>query len=132
MSDAGFIGSNDYHPQVEELFRHTPFAGAMEPGMGVFVGSAGSQMEGTEVRFWLKAGGGRVQAVSFQAYGCPHTIAVASWMAHHVRGLELAEVERTAWLEVERALAVPPQKRGRLLIVEDALKSAVKAATRNV
>jgi hypothetical protein len=44
----------------------------------------------------------------------------------------LADVDRTTWLEVERALAIPPQKRGRLLIVEDALKAAVKAAAGKV
>jgi nitrogen fixation protein NifU and related proteins len=128
----GDLHINGYHPQVAELFLHTPFAGEMEPGLGVFVGTAGSQSAGTEVRFWLKAGGGRIQAISFRAYGCPHTIAAAAWVAHHARGLALADVGQTSWLEVERALAVPPQKRGRLLIVEDALKSAVKAATRNV
>ena len=123
---------NGYHPQVAELFQRTPFAGQMESGPGVFVGAAGSQSVGAEVRFWVKAGGGRIQAISFQAYGCPHTIAAAAWIAHHARGLALADVDLTAWLEVERALAVPPQKRGRLLIVEDALKAAVKAATGNV
>ncbi len=123
---------NGYNPQVAELFQRTPFAGQMEMGAGVFVGSAGSQSEGADVRFWLKAGGGRIQAISFQAYGCPHTIAAAAWIAHHARGLALADVEQTAWIEVERALAVPPQKRGRLLIVEDALKAAVKAAYDNV
>jgi NifU-like protein involved in Fe-S cluster formation len=125
-------GASGYNRQVTELFQHTPFAGQMESGPGVFVGSAGSQAEGAEVRIWIRSGGGRIQAVSFRAYGCPHTIAAASWVAHHARGLALVDVQGTHWLEVERALEVPPQKRGRLLIVEDALMVAVNAATRNV
>jgi nitrogen fixation protein NifU and related proteins len=124
--------NGQYNAQVADLFQRAPCAGRMEPGPGVYAGTAGSAVEGTEVRFWLKVGGGRIQAVSFLAYGCPHTIAAAAWMAHHARGLALSEVDRTAWLEVERALAVPPQKRGRLLIVEDALKDAAKRATQNV
>ncbi|HYM35297.1 MAG TPA: iron-sulfur cluster assembly scaffold protein [Steroidobacteraceae bacterium] len=124
--------NGQYNSQVVELFDRTPFAGRMEPSLGVFVGTAGSPVDGTEVHFWLKAGGGRIQAISFRAYGCPHTIAAAAWVAQHARGLALGEVENTQWLEVERALAVPPQKRGRLLIVEDALKAAVKAAVQNV
>lgn len=123
---------NGYHPQVIELFQHTPFAGEMKAGAGVFVGTAGSQSHGAEVRFWLKSGGGRIQAISFRAYGCPHTIAAAGWLAHQVRGMTFSEIDRISWREMERELAVPPQKRGRLLIVEDALKSAVKAATGNV
>jgi NifU-like protein involved in Fe-S cluster formation len=117
---------------VAELFQHTPFAGEMKDGAGVYSGTAGSQSQGAEVRFWLKSGGGRIQAISFRAYGCPHTIAAASWLAHQARGLALSEIDRASWREMERALGVPPQKRGRLLIVEDALKSAVKAATGNV
>jgi hypothetical protein len=42
------------------------------------------------------------------------------------------DVASNAWLEVERALGVPPEKRGRLLIVEDALRAAVKSAAQNV
>jgi len=124
--------NGEYGSQVTELFQRTPFAGCMEPAPDVFSGAAGSQSDGAEVRFWVKAGGGCVQAVSFLVYGCPYTVAAAAWMAHHARGLSLAEVERTAWLEVERSLSVPAQKRGRLLIVEDALKAAVKAAAGNV
>jgi NifU-like protein involved in Fe-S cluster formation len=129
---SGTAAINGYHPEVAELFQRTPFAGQMDSGAGVFVGTAGSQAEGAEVRFWLKSGGGRIQAISFRAYGCPHTIAAAAWVAQHARGLMLADVDRTTWLEVERALAIPPQKRGRLLIVEDALKAAVKAASGKV
>ena len=132
MKDAPYINGHAYHPQVAELFQRTPFAGRMEAGPGVFVGKAGAQSDGAEVRFWLKSGGGRIQAISFLAYGCPHTIAAAAWVAHHARGLALADVGRTAWLEVERALAVPAQKRGRLLIVEDALKAAARKAAENV
>ena len=121
-----------YNAQVAELVARTPFAGRMDPGPGVFMGSAGSSMDGAEVTFWLRVGGGRIQAISFLAYGCPHTIAAAAWVAHHARGLSLNEVGRTAWLEVERSLAVPPQKRGRLLVVEDALKAASRNATQNV
>jgi NifU-like protein involved in Fe-S cluster formation len=121
-----------YHPQVVELFKRLPFAGRMDPAVGVFTGAAGGQGHGAEVRFWIKCTGNRIQAISFQAFGCPHTIAAAAWVAQRARGLTLVDVERTAWLEVERALAVPAEKRGRLLIVEDALLTASKSAAGNV
>jgi NifU-like protein involved in Fe-S cluster formation len=121
-----------YHPQVVDLFQRLPFAGRMDSGPGVYTGSAGGQGQGAEVHFWVKCSGDRIQAISFQSFGCPHTIAAAAWVALRARGLTLADVERTAWLEVERALGVPPEKRGRLLIVEDALKAAAKSAGKNV
>jgi len=126
------MNGNPYHPQVVELFGRLPFAGRMQSGADVSTGAAGGQSFGAEVRFWLKCSGGRIQAISFQAFGCPHTIAAAAWVAQRARGLTLADVERTAWLEVEHALGVPPEKRGRLLIVEDALRAASKSAARNV
>jgi nitrogen fixation NifU-like protein len=121
-----------YHPQVVELFQRLPFVGRMEPGADVFTGAAGAQGQGAEVHFWIKCHGERIQAISFQAYGCPHTLAACAWVAQRARGLTLGDVRRTAWMQVERALAVPPEKRGRLLIVEDALQAAVKATARNV
>jgi NifU-like protein involved in Fe-S cluster formation len=126
------ISNKSYHPYVVELFKRLPFAGRMDPGSGVFSGGAGSHGEGTEVHFWLKCNEGRIAAISFQAYGCPHTIAAAAWIAQRARGLGLSDAQDRNWLEVERALAVPPEKRGRLLIVEDALRSAVKQAAENV
>jgi nitrogen fixation NifU-like protein len=121
-----------YHPRVIELFQRLPFAGRMEPAPDVFLGWAGGQGQGAEVHFWIKCPDDRIQAISFQAYGCPHTVAACAWVAERARGLSLVDVARTAWLQVERALAVPPEKRGRLLIVEDALQAATKAAAKNV
>lgn len=122
----------NYHPQVIELFQRLPFAGRMEPAADVFAGTAGGQGQGAEVHFWIKCSAGRIQAISFQAYGCPHTVAACAWMAQRARGLTLADVARTAWMQVERALAVPAEKRGRLLIVEDALLAVTKVAAKNV
>ena len=125
------MSTTPYLPQVVELFQRLPFAGRMEAGPGIFTGSAGDPSHGTEVRFWLKCQDGRIQAVSFQAYGCPHTLAAASWIAHQVRGMALPDVRRRDWLEAEQALGVPPEKRGRLLVIEDALKAAAGNAVEN-
>jgi NifU-like protein involved in Fe-S cluster formation len=121
-----------YHPLVIDLFRRLPFAGSMAADSAVIFGSAGDRESGTEVHFWLRLAGSRVESASFKVYGCPHTIAAAAWMAQKVRGLPLADVERSTWTEVEHVLAVPAEKRGRLLIVQDALKSAARSVPRNV
>jgi nitrogen fixation protein NifU and related proteins len=123
---------NGYHPLVVELFERTPFAGRMSPGEGVFTGSAGGAEHGAEVHYWLKLVNGRVQTSSFQAYGCPHTVAAAAWIAERIHGLALVDTGQISWREAEAALAVPATKRGRLLIVEDALRAVVKAAQSGV
>lgn len=126
------LNGTGYHPQVVDLFERLPFAGRMEEGPNVFVGSAGAQAIGAHVQYWLKCSAGRIQAISFQAFGCPHTLAAAAWVAQQARGMALTDVQQRTWLDVERALGVPAEKRGRLLIVEDALKAAAKSAVGNV
>lgn len=126
------LNGHSYSSQVVELFERLPFAGQMEPGPSVFTGTGGERLQGAEVRYWIKCSGGRIQAISFQAFGCPYTIAAAAWVAQHARGMSVTEVEHARWLKAERALELPPEKRGRLLIVEDALRAAAKAAAQNV
>jgi len=120
-------GLGPYSALVLHLFDRLPHAGRMEPAVDVAEGHAGGQMDGVEVRFWLKCAGGRIQATSFLAFGCPHTIAAAAWMAQRARGLHLDELEATDWRQAEQILGIPAEKRGRLLIVEDALKAAALA-----
>lgn len=126
------LNGHPYSSQVIDFFERLPFAGRMEPGPSVFTGTGGERLQGAEVHYWIKCSGGRIQAISFQAYGCPHTIATAAWVAQQARGMPVAEAENARWLKAERALELPPEKRGRLLIVEDALRAAAKAAAGNV
>jgi len=120
--------SLDYNSLVLDLFDRRPHAGKMADATDVFIGRAGEPGRGVDVQFWLKCAGGRIQATSFQAYGCPHSIAAASWWAQRVRGLKSSDAEQVGWREAEQVLGVPPEKRGRLLVVEDAMRMALKAA----
>ncbi len=119
--------SGPYSALVMHLFERLPHAGRMESAPDVVEGHAGGKLEGAEVRFWLKCVGARIQATSFLAYGCPHTIAAAAWMAQRARGMQLMDVERADWREAEQVLSIPPEKRGRVLIVGDALRAAAQA-----
>ena len=85
------------------------------------LGEAGGPGQEVWVRFRLSLEGGVVKSALFKAYGCPHTLAVAAWVAERLRGrsrTDLAPGTPAAWAE---ALAVPVEKLGRLLVVEDAL-----------
>jgi cysteine desulfurase len=110
---------------LHRLFRELPHAGAPEPGSGPWVqGWAGSRREGAEVVFHLRFdAGGTVSDVRFQAYGCPHTLATAAWVAGQLRGRASTELVPSSPLEWATALAVPAPKLGRLLRIEDALRA---------
>ncbi|HVY82937.1 MAG TPA: iron-sulfur cluster assembly scaffold protein [Steroidobacteraceae bacterium] len=87
----------------------------------VLRGEAGSIGEGAWVRFHLRVVNGSVKAALFQAWGCPHTLAVTAWLTEQLPGRSLTDLvpgKPAAWLEI---MGVPVEKLGRLLTVEDAL-----------
>jgi len=117
-----------WSPEVERLFRDLPLAGPPEPGGDPWVqGKAGSRREGVEVVFHLRlAPDGIVSDVRFQAFGCPHTLATAAWVAGRLAGRSCAALVPGSPLEWAGALGVPAHKLGRLLRIEDALREAAK------
>jgi cysteine desulfurase len=131
-STSSFVYENDrLSPLARRYFESLP--GALTPGGAsalegegtVIRGEAGSVAEDAWVRFHLRISGGTVKAALFQAYGCPHTLAVTAWLTEQLPGRTRAQGVPGApagWLE---AFDVPMEKLGRLLTVEDALKATL-------
>jgi len=110
-------------PLARRYFNTLPGAGAMAPGPGVVQGTAGSPAHEAWLRFHLQTEGAIVKAALFQAWGCPHTLAVSAWLTGQLPGRSMTDLvpgTPSAWLE---ALEVPVEKLGRLLVVEDALRA---------
>jgi len=111
-------------PEVRHLFSTLPGAGVIEDSAGeVIRGEAGGLVQEAWVRFHLLIAHGTVKDARFQAYGCPHTLAVSAWLTGQLPGRRLSEVlvdEPAHWA---RVLSVPIEKLGRLLVVEDALRA---------
>jgi cysteine desulfurase len=113
---------------VGEVRRLRALSPASEPPPAGFSvsGEAGGPGEDTWVRFDLAVEDGIVKAARFKSYGCPHTVAVASWLAAQLPGRHrdaLVPGTPTAWAAAQ---AVPVEKLGRLLVVEDALQQCVR------
>jgi NifU-like protein involved in Fe-S cluster formation len=122
----------NYNDQTRGYFEAAPGAGELAPGPDVSRGAAGSRASGTWVQFDLAwrpgSGAARIESARFLAFGCPHTIAVAAWVAERAagRGRDPALPEPLAALA--QRFAVPASKLGRLLVVEDAWAAAIAAA----
>jgi NifU-like protein involved in Fe-S cluster formation len=118
-----------YSPLVVELFTALPGSGPLPEGPGErWVGEAGDLQAGAWVRFEARVSAGRVLAAQFAAWGCPHTVAAAAWVAGRLPGCELTEVaELAAPRELVRVLEAPAAKLGRLLKVEDAARALSQA-----
>jgi cysteine desulfurase len=94
--------------------------------VGQIVGEAGGPGQEVWVRFRLQVADGVVKSALFKAYGCPHTLAVAAWVAARLRGRGRADLAPGTPAEWAEALAVPVDKLGRLLVVEDALTECAR------
>jgi hypothetical protein len=116
--------------KYSELTLHyfeTAAAAGVLVGPGVYRGAAGSRAQGTWVQFDVQVSAGTIQAARFLAFGCPHTIAVSAWVAEHAAGPARAALPAGVE-DLSQRFAVPVEKRGRLLIIEDAWVAAVTAA----
>ncbi len=89
-------------------------------------GAAGRPEEGAEVEFSMRIVDGIVEKATFRAYGCPCTIAMASWMTERVTGLDAAAVECLDPHELAAEMGLPPAKLTRALVIEDAVKAALE------
>lgn len=117
-----------YSALVRERFEKPGNAGRL---LGdVVTGMAGEKAHGARVEFDFRLRDGRVERARFRAYGCPHTIAAASWVAEQAEGRDL---EEQGWLDphaLADVLELPEYKLGVLLVVEDALRDATSKALR--
>jgi hypothetical protein len=117
-----------YSELTLHYFETAPAAGVLS-GPDSYRGAAGSRAQGTWVQFDLQINRGIIQAARFLAFGCPHTIAVSAWVAEHAGGPVVGPALPGGVQELSERFAVPPEKRGRLLIIEDAWIAAVSGAS---
>lgn len=119
--------ASSYSPSVVEHFDRPRNMGRLPQGEDVFLGGAGRRDQGVEFVVSARIAHERIASARFEVYGCPHCIAAASWLSERLAGCTLAELESWSWREAVAALQIPAEKRGRLLILEDALRALAEA-----
>lgn len=119
--------SSDYAAAVVDHFDQPRNVGRLEPAPDVIIARAGKREQGVEFVVSARIAADRIAAARFEVYGCPHCIAAASWLSERLVGRTLADLEAWSWREAVAALQIPPEKRGRLLILEDALRALAEA-----
>jgi NifU-like protein involved in Fe-S cluster formation len=118
-----------YSELTRRYFESAALAGTLPRA---FRGAAGDRAQGTWVQFDVQCDAGTVTDARFLVFGCPHTIAAAAWLAETAIGsAPQCGMPQSAQALRER-FEVPVEKLGRLLIVEDALKTALSAAIEKV
>jgi NifU-like protein involved in Fe-S cluster formation len=88
---------------------------------GLLTGEAADRTLQVWVRFQLQVNDGIVQKARFRVFGCPHTVAAASYVAEWLEGRPLESARQLDVQALRAALDVPVEKLGKLLRIEDAL-----------
>ena len=116
-----------YSAAVVDHFDRPRNVGRLAPAADVISGSAGRREQGVEFVVSARVAGERIGAVRFESYGCPHCIAAASWLSERLAGCAPSDLQAWSWREAAAALDIPAEKRGRLLILEDAIRALAEA-----
>ena len=116
-----------YNELTRNYFETAANAGELL-GAGVFRGAAGNREGGTWVQFDLQINAGAVSEAKFLAFACPHVIAVSAWLAEQAVGRPVQPRLPESLQALRDRFAIPVEKMGRLLIIEDAWLAAVRPA----
>jgi NifU-like protein involved in Fe-S cluster formation len=110
--------SDPYSAKVRELFADPGHCGDLE-------GAVVARVDDQGVQLCLSAthADGQIEALRFRAWGCPHVIAACEAFCLAGEGRPAAELCDFRAVEIMRNLSIPVEKSGRILVLEDAVRS---------
>jgi NifU-like protein involved in Fe-S cluster formation len=112
------MSTDPYSARVRVLFADPAHAGQLANAVGVLV-----EDQGVRIAFSAQLAAGRIDTLRFQAWGCPHVIAAAEAFCANYEGRTSAELLDFSTSDLMQSLSVPVEKSGRILVIEDAVRS---------
>ena len=112
------MSTDPYSARVRALFADPAHAGQLANAVGVLV-----EDQGVRIAFSAQLAAGRIDALRFQAWGCPHVIAAAEAFCAGYEGRSAAELLDFSTSDLMQSLSVPVEKTGRILVIEDTVRS---------
>ena len=114
-----------YSEKVMDHFQNPRNVGKMEDASGV--GEVGNARCGDIMRMYIKVEDGIITDVKFNTFGCGSAIASSSMATEMIKGKPVSEALELSNKAVVEALdGLPPQKIHCSVLVEEAVKAAVK------
>ena len=117
------MSTDPYSTRVRELFDAPEHAGRLDGAV-----RAERAEQGVRISLFADVERGRLKALRFLAWGCPHVIAMAEAVCVACEGLTTAELLDFSIADLMQSLSVPVEKTGRILVIEDAVRSLGSAA----
>ena len=116
------MSADPYNPIVREYFATTDHCGDIDGGaVGYF------EDQGLRIRLSAEVADGMITRLRFRAWACPHVTAAAEAVCQHFEGRPAVELEHFETAQIMRDLAVPVEKTGRILVLEDTVRSLGQA-----
>ena len=113
-----------YNETVREYFHHTAHAGDLSRDHPqVLDAEATESTRGARITLSAGIEDGTIREMRYRVWGCPHLIAATEWLCERRESEPVASLGGFPLQEIMRQLAVPVEKTGRILLLEDALKS---------
>ncbi len=112
------MSHDPYNPEVRELFAAPTHVGDLDGSEFALVDD-----QGVRLRLAARVAGGVIEEMRFKAWGCPHLIAAAEWLCGYYEGRRLAALEDFPHAPIMENLAIPMEKTGRILVLEDTVRS---------
>ena len=115
------MSETSYNPVVVEHFARPRNVGRFAAAADIIAASAGDPDQGVRFDLSARVQDDRIVALRFEVYGCPHCIAAGSLLSERLQGATQEDLRRWSWREAADELEFPLEKRGRLLVLEDAV-----------
>lgn len=114
-----------YSARVRQLFAVPAHAGDIDDGACAYIHD-----QGVRIALSARIEDGRLAAVRFRAWGCPHLLAAAEAACDQLEGRPTDALDSFSGAELMQTLAVPREKLGRILVLEDAVRSLGQSVRR--
>ncbi len=112
------MSGDPYSAAVRELFLNAAHGGDLPDAAVV-----DSEGQGIRLRLAARHADGRIEALHFRAYACPHVIAACEAFCRGWEGRPVADLGSFAATDIIDDLSVPVEKTGRILVLEDAVRA---------
>ena len=114
--------ADPYSPEVRQLFAAPTHAGDLDGARNVRMDE-----QGVSVQLSARPDNGRIGTLRFRAWGCPHLLAAAEAACAELEGRPAVELQKWSADGIMQNLAVPPEKTGRILVLEDTVRALGRA-----
>jgi len=120
-----------YSEAVRRYFANPAHAGDLDAAAGnVLLARASDPGSGAVVCLALATDGLRISAMRYRVYGCPHVIAALEYCCERFEGSAVTTLAEFSLANLRAALDVPVEKSGRMLLIEDVIRSIREQAER--